>query len=181
MSDDGTNKRIRSLVAFRWVIYVSILAVFLPIAWMWADPATFRLVSDTRLVDQFGGFDRLMLWQRIAGFIVTGLPAVIFAWALICLLPLIRMAERGDWFNAASERYCFRAGKLLLWHALVRWLSETALVLVLTATNAPGERSLMISVGSDDLVSLIPALMALCIAHMMRIGRAQRDELDEIV
>ncbi|WP_417451969.1 DUF2975 domain-containing protein [Kordiimonas sp.] len=172
---------IPSLIAFRWVIYLSVIVVIAPVLWMWADPASFTYISKNALVEQYGGFGRLLPWQRMAGLIVTLVPALIFAWALVCLLPLIGMAERGDWFNAASERYCFRAGRLLLWHALVRWLSDTALVLVITLNNQPGERALMISFGSEDLLSLIPALMALCIAQMMRVGRAQREELNEIV
>jgi hypothetical protein len=181
MSTSRESRRIRSLVAFRWVIYLSILVVSIPIFWMWLDPASFSYVNSSPVVENFGGFERLVLWQRLAGFAITFVPAAIFAWALICLLPLIRMAERGDWFNEASEQYCFRAGRLLLWHALARWLSETALVLVITATNEPGQRALVINFGSDDFLSLIPALMALCIAQMMRVGRAQREELNEIV
>ena len=175
------NTSTRSLVAFRWVIYLSIVVVIMPVLWMWFDPSSFSLISSNPTVEQFGGFDRLLPWQRLAGLAIMLVPASVFAWALFCLLPLVRMAERGDWFNAASEQYCFRAGKLLLWHALASWLSETALVLVITFTNPPGQRSLMISFGSDDFLSLIPALMALCIAQMMRVGRKQRDELDEIV
>lgn len=181
MTEPQEPRKIHSLVAFRWVIYLSVLVVILPILWMWLDPASFSYISHNPTVEQFGGFARLEPWQRLAGFAITLLPASIFAWALVCLLPLIRMAERGDWFNEASERYCFRAGKLLLWHALARWLSDTALVLVITLTNPPGQRALMVNFGSDDFLSLIPALMALCIAQMMRVGRAQREELNEIV
>ncbi|WP_262691187.1 hypothetical protein [Kordiimonas aestuarii] len=175
------TKRIPSLIALRWLIYISIIVVIVPILWMWASPETFRHVGGDLLVEKYGGFERLSWWQHLLGLTITLIPAVLFSLALLCLLPLIRLAERGDWFNAVSEQYCARAGKLLLWHALASWLSQTALVLVMTATNAPGKRALMISFESGDLLGLIPALMALAIAHMMRVGRAQREELNEIV
>ena len=174
-------KRVPSLIALRWLIYISIIVVIVPILWMWTSPETFLHVGGNLLIEKYGGFERLNWWQQLLGLTITLIPAVLFSLALVCLLPLIRLAEQGDWFNAVAEQYCVRAGKLLLWHALANWLSQTALVLVMTATNPPGQRALMISFKSDDLLSLIPALMALAIAHMMRVGRAQREELNEIV
>lgn len=173
--------RIPSLIALRWLIYVSIIVVIAPILWMWLDPNSYSYLNTNVLVERFGGFEGLVWWQRILGFLITLIPGLLFTTALCALLPLIRSAESGNWFDASSERYCIRAGKLLLWHAFANWISQTLLVIVLTSSNASGERVLMLSVRSDDLLGLIPALMALAIAHMMRVGREQREELNEIV
>ncbi|WP_417458789.1 hypothetical protein [Kordiimonas sp.] len=181
MPKTAENRRIPSLIALRWLIYISIIVVIAPILWMWLDPNSYSYLDTNVLVEKYGGFERLEPWQRVLGFIVTLIPGLLFSMALWSLLPLIRSAESGNWFNISSEHYCIKAGKLLLWHAFANWISQTLLVLVLTANNSPGERILMMAVRSGDLLGLIPALMALAIAHMMRVGREQREELNEIV
>lgn len=181
MSKPAVRQRIPSLIALRWLIYVSIIVVIAPVIWMWLDPNSYNYLDRNILVEQYGGFQALAWWQRLLGFLVTLVPGLLFSTALFSLLPLIRSAESGNWFDSASERHCIRAGKLLLWHAFASWISQTLLVIILTSSNEAGERALMISVRSDDLLGLIPALMALAIAHMMRVGRQQREELNEII
>jgi len=175
------HRRPNSLTVLKWVIYVSFLGALVPVIWKWTDPASFSVFNKDDIVEAYGGYARLALWQRFAGFSVNALPQACLAYALYCLWRLIQQLEAGDWFGQKNESFWRAIGQAMLWYAVANWLGETLLILVLTATNGPGHRELTVSISNYDVLGLIPALMAFVIARMVSLARAQRDELNEIV
>ncbi|SDE17622.1 MULTISPECIES: DUF2975 domain-containing protein [Kordiimonas] len=176
------NNKLLSLTLLKWIIWFSITLIITFNVWIWVDPSALsHLGAEKRLIDNYGGISGMVLWQRIAGFVVDALPAGLLIAALASLIGLIRQLEAGNWFAEASERALARVGHLMLWYLLASFLNDTLLVLIATATNPPGERALAISLSSDTVLGLVPALMALVIARMVRLAREQRDELNQIV
>jgi len=176
------NNKLFSLTLLKWIIWLSMTLIIAFNIWIWVDPEVLQhLGAERRLLDNYGGIENFVLWQRIAGFAADALPAGLLVAALAFLLVLIRQLEAGNWFEEASEHALERVGHFMLWYLLASFLNDTFLVLIATATNPPGQRALAISLSSDTLLGLVPALMALVIARMVRLAREQRDELNQII
>ncbi len=176
-----TNKLL-SLTLLKWIIWLAIVVIASFTLWLCLDPATLHHYgAEKRLLEDYGGIENFNLWQRIAGFAVDALPAGLLIAALCFLLGLIRQLEAGNWFDEASERALERVGHFMLWYLLASFLNDTLLILIATVTNPPGQRALAISLSSDTILGLVPALMALVIARMVRLAREQRDELNQII
>lgn len=171
-----------SIPILKWVIRLLILLVFAATLWFWTDPETIRtLGADMSLVDKYGGFDSLAPWQWITGFLIDLLPVLFLTYALWRLHGLLLLIEEGRWFDPLSEQTCLVIGRSMLLYLLTSFLNETLLILMLTITNAPGKKELSISLSSDVILGLVPALMAFVIAQLLRVAREQRDELNQII
>ncbi|MFC4347603.1 DUF2975 domain-containing protein [Kordiimonas lipolytica] len=176
------NNKLLSLTLLKWIIWLSIVLIATFTVWIWADPAMLTHIgAEQKVLEEYGGIEGFVLWQRIAGFIADALPAGLLIAALAFLLRLIWQLEAGNWFDEASERSLEHVGHFMLWYLLASFFNDTFLVLIATATNPPGERALAISLSSDTILGLVPALMALVIARMIRLAREQRDELNQII
>lgn len=172
----------KSLSLLKAIIFLSVVILSVFTVWRWLFPESLSLIDGgLGLIDEYGGMERLSWWQRLAGFATDAIPAALMITALVRLHGLLRAIEVGNWFDEACESAFRSIGHLMLWHALAAWLHDTVLILVLTGANEPGQRVLSVSVASGDFLALIPALMALVIAEMVRRARAQRDELNQII
>lgn len=170
----------RSLTALTYIIYI--LAFFIaasPFMFFLAPPGSTFIENE--LLNQYGGIESLVIWQKLLGFFVTSLPAGFLLWALSYLLRLIKALRSGLWFEEISETLCRRFGRALIWYIGMEILHRTLLVLILTATYPAGKKVLHLSVSSNDLMTLLPAIFAIIFAHIVSLGRTQRDELEKIV
>lgn len=171
-----------SVPILKWVIRLSILITIGMTCWLWIAPEGLRMLgADLSRIESYGPIEDLPTWQRVGGFLTDAVPAALLVYALWQILLMIKEIEHGRWFEEVSEKACRRAGILMLWGVLAHFLNETVMALILTASREPGQRELVISVSSDQLLGLVPALMALVIAQMLRLARAQRDELNQII
>lgn len=173
------EKKLRLL---RVVIGTLIVLIISSHVWLWAWPETFALVSSGNpIVANHGGMDRLSLLQRLGGFSVTLLPNLVLILVLWNLHRLTHLLSAGHWFDQPCEMIFRKVGKLLFWYIGLNIMQRTLLVLVLTATNPPGEKQFAVQFSSNDVAMLMPALLALIISHMIHLARAQQEELKEIV
>lgn len=170
----------RSINILTWVIYLLIPIIMLsPVLFFWAPDGAVLLEND--IIRQYGGIEELMMWQKLLGFFVTCLPAVFLLWSLKFLLQLLSALKKGLWFDEHSELLCRRFARTLLWYVAMNFVHRTLLVLVLTANYPPGEHHLAISISSNDLMVMVPAIFAAIFAHIVSLARAQNDELTQIV
>jgi len=171
----------KQLTLFKWVIYnIATIVALTPILLFWS-PDSVQPFFQHELIEQFGGTVTLASWQKLLGFFVASLPAACMIWALSALLQLTRLLGEGLWFDMASEIQCRRFAKALLWFVAMEIIHRTLLVLVLTVTNPVGEKHLYVAVSSNDLMTLVPAILTLIFAHMVSLARAQQRELQQIV
>lgn len=172
----------RNIGILRVIVWATIAMVLAGQLWFWLAPESFELISATHpIISDYGGIERLNTMQRVLGFFVTLLPKAALVWAMILLLQLTRALKAGQWFDTRSEKLCNRIGRWLVIYVGLTILHRTLLVLVITMTNPVGERQLAFSLSTDDLMALVPALLAMIIGHMVKLARAQRDELNEII
>lgn len=170
----------KNLTALTWVIYPLALVIGIsPIVFFWVPEGTAFIEHD--LLQLYGGTEQLLMWQKLSGFFVACLPAVFLLWALSYLLRLIKALKSGLWFAEHSETLCRQFGKALMWYVGAQILHRTLLVLILTATYPPGKHELHLSFSNNDLMTLVPAIFAMIFAHIVSLGRAQRDELKQII
>ena len=172
----------RNIFILRFIVSVLLTGVLVFPVWYWISPDTLDATGHSiGLVQAYGGYDKLTLIQKVGGFVATFIPAVLVAGALFFLLKIINRLSKGRWFEEKNERDWAKIGYLLLGHVIAEILYRPLLVLVLTMNNPAGERVLHISLFSNDIKALVPALLALVISYMVSIARRQRDELNEIV
>jgi hypothetical protein len=170
----------RSLTALLWIMYpLAVIIAVAPIIIFWVPDSLPYVKSD--LLEEYGGLEHLLIWQKLLGFFVTSLPAALLLWAISHLLRLVRSLKAGQWFHKENEILCRRFGRAIMWFVLVNFFHRTLLVLILTATYPEGKKQLMFSLSSNDLMALVPAIFAVIFAHIVSLGRAQRDELKQIV
>jgi len=170
----------RSLTILPYIILpLALLLMTSPFMFFWA-PEGFAFIEHD-LLKQYGGTDQLLMWQKILGFFVTCLPAAFLLWALSYLMRLVNALKAGLWFDEQSEALCRSFGRALLWYVGTEIIHRTLLVLVLTATYPPGQHELHLSFSNNDLMALVPAIFAMIFAHLVSLGRAQRDELKQII
>lgn len=115
---------------------------------------------------------RLPIAERAAGFAITMIPAGMVVYGLLRLRALFGLYARGEVFHPAAAR-CLRgfAWALVLVGAS-NPLTGALLSVALTLGNPPGERTLSISLGSDDLGTVFLGGLLLVIAWIM--GEAGR-------
>ncbi len=171
----------RNLKTLTWLIYLLLVIVgsspFLYFLW----PQTAAFFPPHEILTQYGGVDTLLLWQKILGFFVAALPVTILCWALLLALKLVNFLKAGLWFDERCETLCRSFSKVMLWFVLLQFIHRTLLVLVITATNPPGEKQLLISISTEDIFALVPVVFALIFAHIISLAREQREELKQIV
>lgn len=176
-----TNVR-RSIKILKMVVIATIILVIVGQFWFWLEPFSVDLISATHpIISEYGGIGKLDSTQRAWGFAVTLIPKLALLWSMLLLLQLANALEAGRWFDRECENCCTRIGRWLIVYVALTVVHRTFLVMVITMNNPVGERHLALSVSSDDLMALVPALLALIIGHMVKLARAQRDELNEIV
>lgn len=172
----------RSIKFLRIVVIITLALLLITHFWYWVLPYSYQYISlDHQILNEYGGIQALDSKQKILGFIITSIPMSAMVWSLILLLKLTSVLSAGRWFDKLCEDYCVRVGRWLLVFVVLNVLHRTALVIAITLDYPEGERHITLSFSANDLMALVPAIMALIIGHMVRLAREQQDELNEIV
>lgn len=106
--------------------------------------------------------------QRVRVLIVHMLTAAAGLLALLQLWLLVGRYARGDVFSAASVRTFARFAHALLLYWLALVLGRALVVVALTWDNPPGQRVLIVGLGSDDFVLLLFGAVLAAVAQVMR-------------
>lgn len=172
----------RNIKILKGVVIFAALIILVAHFWFWLDPQSFGAISAKHeIISEYGGVEALDKYQQILGFAITAVPKIALLWALALLVRLANILSAGNWFGRECEDCCVSIGRWLVLFVVLSVLHRTLLVLVITMHYPPGERLLAFFISNDDLMTIVPALLALIIGHMVRLARAQRDELNEIV
>ncbi|MGV6848762.1 MAG: DUF2975 domain-containing protein [Marinibacterium sp.] len=105
--------------------------------------------------------------QRLGLLAVSLLPAAALLWALVTIWRLFGRYRQGVIFGVECSRYIRRTGQALLMFAVLRLIAYPAQVVLLTAGNAPGERSLAVSISHADLGLVLGGGLLLVIGWVM--------------
>ena len=113
---------------------------------------------------------------RIAGILITMIPAVIFIFANKILISLSNFYEGGEYFTSKNVLCFKKLGKIVIAWAFIDILIRTLLTLVITLINPPGQRMLTIGIGSFQFSSLMIGVIILLISNVMDEARIMKEE-----
>ncbi|MEQ8815335.1 MAG: DUF2975 domain-containing protein [Thalassobaculum sp.] len=115
-------------------------------------------------------------WRLRAAIAVGAVPSLVLIWGLARLSTLFRRVAEGEVFSEPGARALRDFAVAVLAHAALAPPAHTAVVLVLTLANPPGQRQLAIALGSDDVAGVVIGLVFLAVAWILREGRRIADE-----
>lgn len=109
------------------------------------------------------------LTTRMFGFLVCVFPMSIAIYGLIKLTTLFRLYQKGVVFSVTNAD-CFRrlGYSLIGWVCAKMFLYWPLMSVVVTFNNAPGERLLMIAIGSPEIGLLLLGAIVVLISWVMR-------------
>lgn len=118
----------------------------------------------------------LPLSTLLLAILVSAIPIGIILYAFIKLRNLFSLYQQGVIFNMANAD-CYRS----LAYALIYWaFSKLAFIpllsLVLTMNNPPGQKSLVVSIGSADLANILIGAIVLLISWVMHEASVMEEE-----
>lgn len=176
-----TPTRLQSLS--RWLARLClVLMVLLPVAVLaaWANYDFFAL----EIVRRAGVFtlpEHLAVWQRIAGAAVMMVPAGIMVFGLASLRRLLVEIGAGAVFAIGNARYLRRFAWSAIAVIIVQFFATGALSAIITMANPPGQRSIVLQVGTDEILYIFVGLVFVLIAHVLEEGRRIADDNAAIV
>lgn len=179
MRRSGADARLRRLSG-RLATAALVLAVALPllVVWFWlvGDPAAqFERVAGVRLAHVPEP------WQVGVAALLALLPSLVLSAALLAAWRCFRGFASGSYLTreaaAALRRMGFRVGLA----AGLGLVLPTLLGLVLTASAAPGQRQLVISLGSDQALGMLVGGMVWAIGEVLERAATLADDHAQIV
>lgn len=160
----------RALAASCWVLMVTLPLMF---AWFWAVAAPAQLAARVNLAaDIVQG--PLMLWQRVAGGCISAVPLGLLLVGLWHAHKCFGLFAGGQVFTLQAVTALKRFASLATASFASGVVASTALSVVLTIGNAPGNRHLAIGLSTDQAFALFFAgvvwLMAAVIAQGLHLA-----------
>ncbi|MBS0626092.1 MAG: DUF2975 domain-containing protein [Verrucomicrobia bacterium] len=118
---------------------------------------------------------------KFLGFLVDMIPTAITMASLAFLAKLFRLYENLQIFSEKSVHCIRNAGYALLINQLVHPLYMGLMTLTLTFYNPPGQRTLTIALGSEELKFIGFALFIILISYIMEIGTSLQEEQNNTI
>lgn len=104
---------------------------------------------------------------KLGGFLVSMLPGAVLMYILAQLSRLFGLYEQGSVFSRANVAIFQRLGWAILAWAASDFLQSAGLSIVLTLHHAPGQRLLVLSLSSGQVLAALMGLVVLTISWVM--------------
>ena len=121
------------------------------------------------------------LWNKLAGALITTVPMALLMYGVWRLRQLFVQFRGGSLFSADGAGHLHAFAWMLLVTVLLSPVISALLSVVLTMNNPPGQRALVISLGSNDLAQLFIAGALFAITWTLREGYRLRQENEAFV
>lgn len=144
-----------------------ILLIPLLLAWLWANPGDW-LSGAARQQGIPVAAGSLTTGVLILGFLCSLLPAAAVIYGLYRLWQLFSLYTRGEFFSHHNIAALLGFARALFVSALLTPLATALLSVILTWHNPPGQRALVVHLGSGQVGVLLVAGIMLVIAWIMR-------------
>jgi Protein of unknown function (DUF2975) len=112
----------------------------------------------------------------IATALVAAIPALIFLLCLFQVWKLFGLARRGQLYSPLGQAMLGRLGKLAIAAASAGFVTRTLVALMLTHANPPGQKMLVIGIGSGEMTGLLVGLLVFLFAAVVRDATALAPE-----
>lgn len=114
--------------------------------------------------------------DRIAGFFITAVPAILKLMMFYFLIKLLSLYAKFEFFSENNVRYIKQAGYSLLLFQLLNPLCEFALGFVITANNPPGLRFARLALTELNVGLILTSLIIILISWIMAEGVKLQNE-----
>jgi hypothetical protein len=155
----------------------SILIFVFPILtiWFWSN---FQSNAPLLNIAQQGvlQLETIQAWQITAAGAYSVATTLVVVYGLIQLRHLFELFKSDKFFTTASVRSLHRFCLVLFISAILKVLNTAVLSVLLTLNNGPNQKSLIISLGSNEFWLLFIAATFLTIAWCFREGLALANE-----
>lgn len=164
----------------RGVSTLLIVAVPLGVIWTWANfdslsavlPSTAGVVFDP---------ENITLPILVGGGLLNMLPGVIAMYGFWRLRQLFGLFLEERYFDREAIQHVRRFAATALAYGFAAPLSRTLIALVVSLSNPPGERVLLVTISSDDLVIIFLSAVFFLIARVWDKAREIDDENAQII
>ena len=178
MTSTKTLKRFNNIMA----VLCTVLMIGIPFAmlWFWLNfesniDSLPRSMLDVLQVDTIQG------WQVFTVAFYSVIGAIVFAYGLLQLRRLFINFGSQEYFSHSSLKCMHRFCLVLFVSAVLKIFGIVVTSVALTWNNAPGERSLIFTFGSNEFWSLFIAATFLSIAWSFKEGSMLAKENAEFV
>jgi hypothetical protein len=121
-----------------------------------------------RLLKVAPGIAGFPVWQKAGSAVLSSVPLLALAWGLINLRRLFSAYGRGEYFCAAAWRYLGNVGRAVALWVIVDFVCEPLLSVWLTLREPPGQRVMVMSFGSSEILALFLAASVAVIARILQ-------------
>ncbi len=135
---------------FQWLIAALRIALPLLMVFLWMTLS----LDELEVIGPLSAYGPLTMTERLGAIAITLLPLFIFLYALGKLQLLFRLYAAGKFFERENVECFTRMGWALLLSAPASILYKAALSVWLSFDHPAGERSLSISISSNDIALL---------------------------
>jgi len=154
-----------------------VIMIFIPLglALMWVNLDMFSpsIMAQLGLEAPSDGFPPM---TRALAWLCTMLPGGLMMWGLSQLRLMLSEVSAGHYFSLPAVSHFRRFSWAMLLYACALPVQSTLLSLVLTMHNPPGQKMLVIRLGTTELNALLIAVLFVIIAHIFEEGRKLADE-----
>ena len=177
MTNTQKIQRVSALMSALCVLIVILLPLLL--LWIWVD---FERINGT--LEYIGNALRpetIALPYRILSFIISMVPVALLMWGLLHLRALFELFRKAVFFSEANARLLHKFAMMLFFSTLASPIARALVSVAVTINNPPGQRAVVVNIGSGDLNSLFVATVFLAVAWVMREAHALAQENAEFV
>lgn len=118
---------------------------------------------------------------KFYGFLTTLIPIGMILLILIGVVKLLRSYEKLVLFSQECVRHFRKIGRLLLIGQIIYPLYSALISLILTISNPPGSRMIVVSFGLHQMALFIVALAILLISYIMEEGYLLKQEQASVI
>jgi Protein of unknown function (DUF2975) len=175
-SDTARLKRISRIG--EWICIAAMVLLAGYCAFLIADPAEGIAVLQREIPGQHILPDNTVL--LIAGLVAL-VPVLLFLYALWQARNLFRLIGRGEFLSSASQTLMLRLARMAVALSIVTVVARSLVVVLMTSANPPGQKMLIIGIGSGEIASVIIAVLFFTFALLMKESAAIHAENQSII
>ncbi len=113
--------------------------------------------------------------------LVALLPLLAFLYALWLTRKLFRLIGDGQFLSELAQRLMTRVGTLAVIFSLLSILCHTAVVLLMTSANPPGQKMLVIEIDSGQISSVLIAVLFFTFALLIKESAVIHEDNQSII
>jgi Protein of unknown function (DUF2975) len=165
-------------VLAEWVSVIGIVLLFGSVAYLSLDTQRLLGYLARETADIVGRPSDMMVW--LAG-VAALVPTILLALALWQARQLFRLYRERRIFDPTIPTILLHLGVLAAAAGAAGVLARTLVILFLTLGNPPGQRTVAIGIGTQDIMCLIVGLLLYAFAFVMKESRRIADENESFV